>query len=116
MNILLYTQAAFYIYAGYSHFIKPRFFFKITPPLLKPYKKTINLIVGIAEILGGVGLMIPLTQSYAAWGLILLLICVFPANIYMLTSKGAGMKMPMWMLWIRLPLQFVLIYLAYCFT
>ncbi|MEM6967535.1 MAG: DoxX family protein [Bacteroidota bacterium] len=116
LEVLLYPMAFFYIFAGYSHFSKARFFYKITPPLLKPWKKQINVIVGVAEILGGVGLLIPQTRSIAAIGIILLLIAVFPANIYMLTSQGAGMKIKMWMLWLRLPIQFVLIYWAYCYV
>lgn len=84
--------------------------------MIKKWEKEINIIVGIAEILGGIGLLIPMTQSYAAWGIIALLIAVFPANIYHLTSKGAGMKIPIWFLWVRLPLQFLLIWWAYSFT
>lgn len=120
MEILFYAllvlYAGFYIYAGYSHYKKAWFFYKITPPLLQPFKKTINVIVGVAEVLGGIGLLIPQTRTYAAWGIIALLIAVFPANIYMLTSKGAGMKIKTWFLWLRLPLQFVLIAWAYYYT
>ncbi len=116
LTVILILQSAFYIYAGYSHFMKPRFFYKITPPWLRSYRKTINIVVGVAEILGGVGLLIPVIRPFAAWGIIALLIAVFPANIYMVTSRGAGMKIPMWFLWLRLPLQFVLLYAAYCFT
>ena len=112
-EILLFPMAFFYIYAGYSHFKKAWFFHKITPPLLQPWKKQINTIVGIAEIAGGIGLLIPPTRSAAAIGIILLLIAVFPANIYMLTSKGAGMKIKTWFLWLRLPLQLVLLAWAY---
>ena len=111
--VLLIIQSIFYTYAGYSHFKKSWFFYKITPPLLQPYKKTINVIVGVAEIMGGIGLLIPQTRVIAAWGIIALLIAVFPANIYMLTSGGAGMKISKTFLWIRLPLQFVLIAMAY---
>lgn len=114
--ILKFVLAAFFIYAGYSHFKIPKFFYRITPPYLKQWQEPINVIVGIAEILGGVGLLIPATQNMAAWGLIALLIAVFPANIYHLTSKGAGMKVPIWALWLRLPLQFVLIAWAYAYT
>ena len=108
--------ALFFIYAGYAHFKKAWFFYKITPPYLQDWKKPINTIVGIAEIAGGVGLLIPQTQAWAAWGIIALLIAVFPANVYMLTSKGAGMKIKMWFLWLRIPLQFVLIALMYQYT
>ena len=111
--IPLIVFASFFIYAGYGHYKKAWFFYKITPPLLQPYKKTINVIVGVAEILGGIGLLIPQTRSAAAWGIIALLIAVFPANIYMLTSKGSGMKISLAFLWIRLPLQFVMIWWAY---
>ncbi len=115
-EILLYPMAFFYIYAGYMHFKKAWFFYKITPPLLQPWKKPINIIVGIAEIAGGIGVLIPATQTMAAWGIILLLIAVFPANIYMLTSKGAGIKIKTWFLWLRLPLQFLLIAWAYWYV
>jgi len=113
---LMYLMAAFYIYAGYSHFKKPWFFYKITPPILKPWEKPINVIVGVAELAGGIGLLIPQTRVAAAWGIILLLIAVFPANIYMLTSKGAGMKIKMWFLWLRLPFQLVFLAWAWWYT
>ena len=112
----LVLMAAFYVYAGIGHFRRPWFFYKITPPLLQPYKKSINVIVGIAEICGGIGLLIPDTRVWAAWGILALLVAVFPANIYMLTSKGAGMKFPLWGLWLRLPIQFILIAWAYYYT
>lgn len=72
--------------------------------------------MGIAEIAGGIGLLIPQTRSAAAIGIILLLIAVFPANIYMLTSKGAGMKIKNWFLWLRLPLQLVLLAWAFWYV
>ena len=109
-------MAAFYVFAGVNHFRHPRFYYKITPPALKRWESPINTIVGIAEILGGIGLLIPATQSSAAWGIILLLVAVFPANIYHLIAKGAGMKIPMWGLWLRLPIQGLLIWWAYAYT
>ncbi|MEE9371756.1 MAG: MauE/DoxX family redox-associated membrane protein [Saprospiraceae bacterium] len=114
--VLLLIYAGFYIYAGYTHYSKAWFFKKITPPLLQPWKEPINVIVGVAEILGGIGLLIPQTRVMAAWGIIALLIAVFPANIYMATSKGAGVKINQTFLWLRLPLQFVLIGWAYYYT
>lgn len=116
LNLSLIIMAAFYIYAGYYHFKNPKFFYKVTPPFIKKWEKEVNIIVGVAEILGGIGLLIPFTRSLAAWGIILLLIAVFPANIYQAISKGAGMKVPMWVIWLRLPLQGVLIWWAYTFT
>jgi uncharacterized membrane protein len=119
MTILLIARilvALFFIYAGYAHFTKKRFFYKITPPILQPWKESINVIVGISEIAGGIGLLLPFSQTWAAWGIIALLVAVFPANIYMLTSKGAGMKINIWFLWLRLPLQVALIALVYQFV
>jgi uncharacterized membrane protein len=72
--------------------------------------------VGIAEIAGGIGLLIPLTQAWAAWGIIALLIAVFPANVYMLHLQRCRDEDKMWFLWLRIPLQFVLIALMYQYT
>lgn len=108
--------SGFFIYAGISHFKKAWFFYKITPPYLQKWKKPINVIVGVAEILGGIGLLIPQTRVIAAWGIILLLLAVFPANWYMYKSKGAGMKISQKFLLIRLPLQIVLLAWAYYYT
>lgn len=114
--VFLVIFSGFFIYAGISHFRRPWFFYKITPPSLKKWQKPINVIVGVAEIMGGIGLWIPQTRVMAAWGIFLLLIAVFPANIYMYQSKGAGMKISQKFLLIRLPLQFVLLAWAYYYT
>lgn len=114
--ILLYLMAAFYIYAGIMHFRNPKFFYRITPPLLQTFKAPINLIVGIAEILLAIAVLIPQFQSLAAWGIIALLVAVFPANWYMWQSGGAGMKFNKTFLLIRLPIQLVLIIWAYWYT
>lgn len=108
-------MAGFFIYAGIYHFLKPRFFLKIIPPIL-PFKEWINWISGACEVVLGALLLIPAYQSLAAWGLIVLLIAVFPANVYHLMAKGAGMKVPIWVLWVRLPFQGVLIWWAYQFA
>lgn len=113
--ISLYIMAIFYLIAGIGHFTKTVFFLKIVPPFL-PWKKAIVYISGIIEIILGVALIPEATRSLAAWGIILLLISVFPANIYHFTSKGAGMKIPVWLLALRLPIQFLLIAWAYWYT
>ncbi|MBT8219977.1 MAG: DoxX family protein [Bacteroidia bacterium] len=105
----------FYIYAGYSHFRIPKFFLKITPQWV-PFPEKVNIAVGIVEILLGVLVMFEPTRIYAAWGIIVLLILVFPANIYHLTSGGAGTKVPIKFLWIRLPIQAILILWAWWYT
>jgi uncharacterized membrane protein len=114
-TITLYLMALFYVAAGVNHFRSPRFYLQIIPPWL-PKPEWINWISGAAEILLGILLIIPAFTSLAAWGVIALLIAVFPANIYHLWAKGAGMKIPLWFLWLRLPLQGLLVWWAYWYT
>ena len=77
-----------------------------------PYHKAMVFWSGVAEILGGLGIMIPFTRAYAGWGLILLLLAVFPANIDMFIKayQKHGMTSYTWITLLRLPLQFALIY------
>jgi len=103
-----------YIVAGLNHFINPRIYLAIMPPYVPAHRFMVSLS-GIAEIILGVGLLFPATQSVSAWGLIFLLIVVFPANVYMATSPKFN-KFPAWLRWFRLPLQGVLIWWAYLFT
>lgn len=81
-SITLILMALLYIVAGLLHFIKPKMYLKIMPPYLPAHLPLVYLS-GVAEILLGIGLLIPALQVYAAWGVILLLIAVFPANVYM---------------------------------
>ena len=111
----MYVMAAFFIYAGIYHFINPKFFLRIIPPIL-PLKEWINWVTGAFEVILGLLLLFPTYQSPAAWGIMILLVAVFPANIYHLMAKGAGMKVPIWALWVRLTLQGVLILWAYQYT
>jgi len=113
-TIALYILAGFLIFAGISHFTKKLFFIKAMPPYIPKHEEMV-IISGIAEIILGIGLLFSQTQFLAAWGIILLFIAVSPANIYMATS-GKFKKMPQWLLWLRLPLQIVLIAWAYRYT
>lgn len=116
--ISLWLMACAYIYAGISHFTKEKFFLKIMPPYL-PYHKEIVAISGVVEIILGAMLFVPYTRFWGAWGIIVLLIAVYPANIYMLQVRLKGekfRKMPVWGLWVRLVFQFVLLSWAYSHT
>ena len=103
-----YLLALLFIGAGIAHFVSPEKFVRIVPPYL-PAPLLLVYISGIAEVAGGLGLMLPATRRLAGWGLIVLLLAVFPANIYMLQAHGAGLPVPLWALWLRLPLQLALI-------
>jgi len=111
----LYCMAAIYFIAGFNHFRNPRLYLKIIPPYFS-HPKLLNGIAGVAEIILGILLCVPQTTSYAAWGIIALLVAVFPANFYMYQNKKAALGLPKWVRLIRLPLQLVLIYWAFLYT
>src|ERR1700722_12674716 len=103
-RIALLLAAAFFITAGILHFTKTAFYLKIMPPYV-PWHLAMVRISGVCEILGGLGLLIPQTRRAAAWGLVALLIAVFPANLYMVTdplAAGAASLSPLFLLG-RLP-------------
>ena len=110
----LVLMASLYLLAGMGHFWKPDFFLKITPKWV-PQPERVNLLVGFIEIALGIGVLIPSIRSIAAWGIMALLIAVFPANVYHFQKarrKGAFVGPTL----VRLPLQALLIYWAYTFT
>jgi len=111
----LYLMAFLYIIAGINHFRKPGMYIRIIPPFFKN-PKLINTLSGIAEMLLGILLMFPFSKRFAAWGIIALLIAIFPANLFMFQDKKASFGLPKWILFVRLPLQIVLIYWAYQYT
>jgi uncharacterized membrane protein len=113
-TILRLGLAALFIAAGIAHFRTPDPFAKIVPPYL-PAPYVLVYVSGIFEVLGGLGILVPSARQIAAWGLIALLLAVFPANIYMATAgiKFGGFPSQAWMAWARLPFQFVLIGLVY---
>ena len=114
-QISLILMAVFYLFSGINHFRIPEFYLRIIPPML-PFPQAINVISGAAEIVLAVLLLVPAASKYAAWGVIALLIAIFPANIYHYTSGGAGMDISQTTLALRLPLQFLLIAWAYWHT
>ena len=113
--ISLYLMAGMYVLAGIIHFIKPRMYEGIIPPYL-PSPKVLVYLSGFAEIGLGAGLLLEETRSLSAWGIILMLLAFLPVHIYMLQAEKFRKKFPVWALWLRLPLQFLLIYWAYQFT
>ena len=84
--ILIIISSIFYVIVGIKHFIDPNFFLAIVPPYL-PYHLELVYISGLFEILFGVMILIPKYRYWGSVGLILLLIAVFPANIYLFQSE-----------------------------
>jgi uncharacterized membrane protein len=109
--------AVLFLVAGALHFAFPNVYLKIMPPYL-PNHLLLVYISGAAEVLGGLGLLIPSTRKAAAWGLVALLIAVLPANVYMATShmRLPGVMGQSWAQWLRLPLQIPLILWAWSYT
>lgn len=111
----LYLMAAFYIIAGLNHFRNPRLYLKIIPPFI-PLPKTMNYLSGFFEVALGILLCLPAFSRFSAWGIIVLLIAIFPANIYMFTNDKARLGLPRWMVILRLPIQVLLIIWAYLYV
>ena len=114
---LQWLLTVFMVAAGLNHFISPAPYVAMMPEAL-PAPLALVYISGVAEIAGGLGLILPATRRAAAWGLIALFVAVFPANINMAINELplGTMHVPTWALWARLPLQLVLIAWAYWFT
>lgn len=113
-KFFLGLMALFYVAAGINHFSNPDMYVKLIPPLL-PAPETLNYISGGAEIVLGLFLLSRLTRQVASFGIILLLLAVFPANIYMAT-RPEYFGVPQWAALLRLPLQFILIGWAYYYA
>ncbi len=104
-----------YIVAGVGHFLATRMYMGIMPDYLPAHRELV-LLSGVAEIAGGVGVLVPQTQRAAAWGLVALLIAVMPANVWMVQHPERYPGVPVWAMWARLPLQGVLIWWAWRYT
>ncbi len=105
---VVFTALAFAL-VGTLHFTHAETFQRIVPPGF-PSPAVLVAVSGVAEIAGGFGLLVPGLRRWAGWGLILLLVAVFPANVYMaVRPEVAGMGFPEWVLWMRLLMQPVLI-------
>lgn len=111
----LYIMAAFYVIAGINHFVSPVFYKKIMPPSV-PWHSQFILLTGMAEIVLGILLLLPLTRRPAAWGIIILLIAIFPANLQMMLNYKQEHHPYLWIAVLRLPLQILLILWAYAFV
>jgi uncharacterized membrane protein len=117
-RVLLWVMGLAYVGAGIVHFVNPDFYLPMMPPYL-PYHLELVYLSGLAEILLGAAVLVPQMRRLAAWGIIVLLIAIFPANVHIAmhnvpvfgATEGAGV----WN-WVRLPLQGLLIWWAWLYT
>ena len=98
----------FFLFAGLMHFLKPRPYVAIVPDAL-PRKREIVFASGVAEMAGGAGVLVPATRRVAGWWLIATLLAIFPANVNMAVNSERFRKVPEPLLWVRLPVQALLI-------
>ncbi len=114
--ISILIMSVFYINVGMKHFIEPNWFLHIIPPLLSPIGLELVYLSGYYEIVFGTMLIVPMFRKMGAYFLILLLLAVYPANLYLafydqpqqligISSFAAS--------WVRLPIQFIFLGLAY---
>ena len=111
----LFGLSVFFVYFGIDHFVNPDFYLSIMPPAFPLHAEAVY-ISGFFEILGGICVLIPSLRKLAGWGLIALLVSVYPANIYMAINPEAFPEISIGLLYFRLPLQFLFIYWAYSIT
>lgn len=112
--VAIWGISLFFMAGGIYHLVNPRPYLAMMPSYL-PWPATLVVVSGIAEIAGGLGVLIAPLRRAAAWGLILLLLAVFPANLQVALHGWPGVSLPSWVLWMRLPLQPVFIWLVYRF-
>jgi uncharacterized membrane protein len=105
----------FFVGAGINHFLATGFYLRMMPPYV-PWHLAMVQVSGVAEMVLGILLLIPATIQIAAWGLIALLIAVFPANLQMALHPETFPEFSHRALWLRLPLQGVLIAWAWWLT
>ena len=119
MRVGRVVMGVLYVVAGVGHFVVTRAYERIMPDYL-PEHHALVLVSGAAEIAGGVGVLMagryPAVGRAAAWGIVVLLVCVMPANVWMVQHPERFAGVPVWAMWVRLPLQLVLIWWAWRYT
>ncbi len=114
-RIALLVVAAFFSFAGITHFTNTAFFLAIVPPYLPTHLELVYTS-GVFEVMGGVGVLLPASRKVAGYGLIALLVAVYPANIHMALNPDLFPDMTATALYVRLPLQFVMGWLVWWAT
>ncbi len=116
-RVLMWVMGGFYTLNGLNHFFNADAYIAIMPAYL-PWPSQLVLLSGVAEIALGAGVLIPATRMAAAWGIIVLLILIFPANLYVAMNglPYVGDEPNIVLNWVRLPFQLVLIAWAYWYT
>ena len=110
-----YSLGLLFVLGGLYHFIHPELYLRMMPPYL-PWHRFLVYLSGFFEVALGLLLLVPRYTRLAAWGLIALLVAVFPANVQMALNPQLFPELPPLALWLRLPLQALLVAWAYSWT
>ena len=114
-DVLRWIYGVLFTLAGANHFLHTSFYVGIMPPYL-PWHLALVYVSGVAEMALGIALLFRRTQRLAAWGMIALIVAVTPANLHMALHSELYPDYSAIALWVRLPLQIVLIAWAYWYT
>ena len=114
-RLALLGLALFFVVAGANHFVNPGFYVAMMPPYL-PVHRELVWLSGVFEVLGGMAVLVPAMRSAAGWGLILLLLAIFPANLHMAANPELYPELGATALYVRLPFQALFIAWAYWAT
>ena len=107
-----YVLPLILVIAGVMHFVKPSAYLRIMPRYL-PHHKLLVYLSGIAEIVLGIALCIPALNTFAVYGIIAMLLIFLLVHFYMLSGEKESAGIPKWILILRIPLQFGLMYWAW---
>ena len=107
--------ALIFLGGGVMHWARPALYLPMMPSYI-PAPALMVQLSGLAELALGLLLLWPRTTRWAGWGLVLLLIAVFPANLHIALNPTQFPDLPVWGLWARLPVQGLLIAWAYFYT
>ncbi len=114
-RIALFALSVFFVVAGVNHFVSPDFYTRIMPPYLPAHLELVYLS-GVFEIVGGIAVLVPGVRVLAGYGLILLLVAIYPANIHTALHPELFPDISAFGHYARLPFQFVFAAWAYWAT
>ncbi len=114
-KLALLGLGVFFVGAGVNHFLSPDFYVAMMPPYLPAHLELVY-VSGVFEILGGILVLVPRVRALAGWGLVVLLMAIFPANIHMAQNPELFPDMSTAALYLRLPFQAVFLAWAYWAT
>jgi len=114
-KLALLVLSAFFVLGGANHFLNPDFYVAMMPPYLPAHPALVS-VSGVFEMLGGIGVLVPTVRARAGWGLVLLLVAVFPANLHMALNPELFPGLSGFALYARLPFQALFVAWAYWAT